>query len=151
MWPWPDDSDDERGFFFPNFFGSEEHVDDEEEEGQTFGSYSSRIFFALFVLLFAALLALFYVLYRFLPPLLMQVWQYSANSLGKLIITVLLVALALGLFWLREKRRLLYGMIELCFGISSIWDAVGQARLDHAKWAVVAGAIYLVVRGLDNW
>ena len=150
MWwdpnPWSDDSDDEPGFFFPNIFGSDYEY--EAERVPIFGP-KDVFFLALFIVVLLALLVLFYLLYRFLPPLLIELCRLTA-SLGKLIISVLALSLAGLLFWLRETRRMFYGAIEVCFGVVSIWVALDVATLDYAKWVAVITAVYLVVRGLDN-
>lgn len=69
------------------------------------------------------------------------------------------------LFWLREWKKWLYAVIEIWFGLISLYDAApvfvgdfdaGDFSGDMGGAATVAkvtvvGAIYLIVRGLDNW
>jgi Na+/proline symporter len=146
MWNLWSDDPDESPFYFPNIFGGQEHEADEEPT-----SSSSRVYLGVFIVVMLALLVFFYLLYRFLPPLIMALWAYVTTVFGRAIITGALLVVASGMFWLRQNRRLLYGSIELCFGGMSIWQAVDQAHIDHGRWAVVIGAVYLVVRGCDNF
>jgi hypothetical protein len=74
------------------------------------------------------------------------------------------VSLASLLFIMRMRCRLLYGIVELGFGLYVLWDAAGRGRGSFSsdfdvsfnifQFSVVliqtAGAIYVLVRGLDN-
>jgi hypothetical protein len=93
-----------------------------------------------------------------------------------LILMLLLTAVLL--YWLRERFRLIYGGIELVFGfillavvVNSLSAAQSRAclpiiggeilcrpsegalRLDPptSAWLAVAAAVYIIVRGLDNF
>jgi hypothetical protein len=67
---------------------------------------------------------------------------------------VLAIVLAgLGLFAFRVYQRNFYGLAEVSFAIASIWVAVTKAYTsptDGGAWTAIAGAAYLLVRGLDN-
>ena len=71
---------------------------------------------------------------------------------------------ALSLFFWRFRFRLLYGIIELGFGLFVLWYAASQGRGDVSsnfssnfnrfQLSVVLiqtfGAIYVLIRGMDN-
>jgi hypothetical protein len=74
------------------------------------------------------------------------------------------VATALSLFLLRIRFRFLYGAIEVTFGLCVLWNASDKGRgafssgfssgFDAFQLSVVLiqtfGAIYVLIRGLDN-
>jgi hypothetical protein len=74
------------------------------------------------------------------------------------------IVTALTLFLLRLRFRLLYGAIEVGFGLCVLWNASGKGRGDFSSGfssgfdtfqiSVVLiqtfGAIYVLIRGLDN-
>jgi hypothetical protein len=70
------------------------------------------------------------------------------------------------LYWLREWVRWLYAVIEIVFGIGALYSAAPviegggfSQSFDQfyfggaptVKIITVIGAVYLIVRGLDNW
>jgi hypothetical protein len=81
--------------------------------------------------------------------------------------TLVGIVVGCGLYWLREWVRWLYAVIEIVFGIAAIYSAApvieggsfGQSAFGQfpfggvptVKRITVVGAIYLLVRGLDNW
>ena len=74
------------------------------------------------------------------------------------------VATALSLFLLRTRFRFLYGTFEVAFGLYVLWNASDKGRgafssvfssgFDTFQLSVVLiqtfGAIYVLIRGLDN-
>ncbi|MBK3666156.1 hypothetical protein JJE66_33665 [Bradyrhizobium diazoefficiens] len=74
------------------------------------------------------------------------------------------IFVALSLFLLRLRFRVVYGAIEVVFGLYVLWDAAGKGRgsfssgfssgFDTFQISVVLiqtfGAIYILIRGLDN-
>jgi hypothetical protein len=70
------------------------------------------------------------------------------------------------LYWLRERVKWLYAVIEILFGIGALHSAApvteggsfsqsfGQFEfggVTRVAIITVIGAVYLIVRGLDNW
>ena len=74
------------------------------------------------------------------------------------------IVVAVSLFCFRFRFRLIYGLGELVFGLLVLWDATGKGRgafssdfssgFDIFQLSVVFiqtfGAIYVLIRGLDN-
>ncbi len=77
----------------------------------------------------------------------------EVRLLRDLIWTSIVLLLGLTLYYVRENMRLVYGIVEILVGIVSTWLAVNniEDKPDITTWLALAGAIYLVVRGLDNW
>ena len=72
---------------------------------------------------------------------------------------------ALILYWIRERLRLLYAVVEIAAGIAALWtttptfiagfsnefDGADFAQSDlRLSYVTIAGALYFIVRGLDN-
>lgn len=70
---------------------------------------------------------------------------------GRLLLTFAALIIASVLFYIREYDRFLYALMELAFGLVSTWYAVSTLTSDPTGWPVVIGAMYLIVRGLDNF
>ncbi len=131
---------------FPNFLGSED-----DEESSQFSQRIGRIFLGLFVLTAVILCVLFYFLYQVGPTIVSNSWRLLSHlPAAQLLLVGCFVILGAGFYWLREKRRLLYGLIEVCFAVVSIWHAVGLAIVDPSQWLLMLAAVYVLVRGLDN-
>jgi hypothetical protein len=62
----------------------------------------------------------------FVPPLLTGLASWLRHFPAQLLVSLLLLAIGIGLFWLREKRRIVYGLMETCFAIVSVHQAVGS-------------------------
>jgi hypothetical protein len=66
------------------------------------------------------------------------------------------VAILLGglLYWLRFKRRVEYGVIEIFVAIAAIWVAIisSESPTDDlmARATAIFAGVYIMVRGLDN-
>ncbi len=61
--------------------------------------------------------------------------------------------IALTLYELRSRRRILYGAIEIALGLGIAWQAsarLGGERGGLAEYLAFVGAIYVMVRGIDN-
>jgi hypothetical protein len=86
----------------------------------------------------------------FVPPLLTGWASWLRHFPAQLLVSLLLLAIGIGLFWLREKRRIVYGLMETCFAIVPVHQAVGVAIGNREQWAIVVTALYVLVRGLDN-
>jgi hypothetical protein len=95
-----------------------------------------------------------------------------------LIPVAFLILVAVGLYWLRERYRLAYGSIELAFGVILLGVVVNSLSVAQSRacapiigggifckppegalqlyptvsaWIAVAAAVYIMVRGLDNF
>ena len=87
---------------------------------------------------------------------------FNSSNKGTVMISGIFVALSL-FFW-RVRFRFVYGLIELLFGLFLLWDASGKGRgafssdfgndFQAFQFSVVliqtSGAIYVLIRGLDN-
>jgi hypothetical protein len=74
------------------------------------------------------------------------------------------IVLAVVLFLLRMRVRVVYGLIEVAFGLYVLWNAAGKGHgsfssgfssgFDTFQLSVILiqtfGAIYILIRGLDN-
>jgi len=72
---------------------------------------------------------------------------------GRLLATAGLFGFGLLLYAFRCRRLRYYGSVEVLVGVYACWKAVEKLSQDRSPeiWlTVVAGAVYLVVRGLDN-
>lgn len=62
--------------------------------------------------------------------------------------------LGIGLFWIRERYRLSYGIAEFAFGIfgaiAAFWPDFDYSTLDQKLSLQAAGSLYVMVRGMDN-
>ncbi|WP_421655588.1 hypothetical protein [Leptothermofonsia sp. ETS-13] len=132
---------------FPNFLGSED-----DEESSQFSQQIGLIFLGLFVLTAVILCVLFYFLYQFGPAIVLASWRLLSHlpAAQLLLVGCFFVVLGVGFYWLRQERRLLYGLIEVCFAVVSIWHAVGLGIVDSSQWLLMIAAVYVLVRGLDN-
>jgi hypothetical protein len=79
-------------------------------------------------------------------------------------IFIVSIAVGLSLYVMREVDRVLYGLLEVLFAGFALWDAAGKGRGDFSndfsndfqtyQWLVIllqtGGAIYVLIRGLDN-
>ena len=72
-------------------------------------------------------------------------------QLGQLAALGTLIA-GVALFFLRERWRLLYAILEISFAVVTAGVAIGKVRTqgDLSVWVAVAASAYLVVRGMEN-
>jgi hypothetical protein len=76
------------------------------------------------------------------------------------IVGLLILPLGMILFFVRQRNLLLYARMEIVFGVftgmATAWDKIGQEGFQNAgavglpTWMALGGALYIVVRGLDN-
>ncbi|SIO34396.1 hypothetical protein SAMN05444166_3946 [Singulisphaera sp. GP187] len=86
-----------------------------------------------------------YISYLIVPVLgILSAWW------GRLLLTVAALFAACVLFYIREVYRFRYALMELMFGLVSTWYSISALTTEPKQWPVVIGAMYLVVRGLDN-
>jgi hypothetical protein len=80
----------------------------------------------------------------FLSSFLNQFW---INLVG-----VILVGLVgAGLYYVRQRWRILYGLIEIGFALAYGWYAVNKVQhVGYIEMLSIIAAVYLVVRGFDN-
>jgi hypothetical protein len=64
-------------------------------------------------------------------------------------ITFILFFFAAGMFQLRERRRKLYGYLEVGIGVATVVAVLIDFH-DHMGAFALAGACYVIVRGMDN-
>jgi hypothetical protein len=70
------------------------------------------------------------------------------------------VGAAILLYWLRDRCRLVYGMLEITVGVIGVSIllrplgpgdiAIITTRTEQLKWAAVIAGIYIMIRGMDN-
>lgn len=65
-----------------------------------------------------------------------------------------LIGLAVGLYWIRGRWRLLYGVAEFVVGLASSWigarTQIVTTPVSPVVLVQILGGIYVMVRGLDN-
>jgi hypothetical protein len=87
-------------------------------------------------------------------PIAFLVSTLRAGGSGTLAVAVLgVLAACFGLYALRRRHRLLYGLVELAVGLAAVrngLEALQGGRSDASAWLGLAGAAYLFIRGLDN-
>ena len=111
----------------------------------------SPIFLLIFVF-FALLFCL-----SLWPFVLIGIWSvvYQALQLSWVIRIVafgVLMLLGWGMYKLREARRDIYGVGEVCVGATMCWFGVNAATADALPSIIaIAGGVYVIVRGLDNY
>ncbi len=140
-------SDDDEDVIFSIFPGT---YSDEDDKNEDIFLTASRIFYILFFVALAIMLVFFYALYKFVPILISQVWQETEWSLSRLILLIFILIVSGGLFWLRDKRRVIYGMLELTFAVISAWVSIGLVISNVEQVSVLIASIYLLVRSYDN-
>lgn len=80
-----------------------------------------------------------------------RVQPIFSHAWGRIAASVFFFLFACGLYLLRTYMRSLYGMSEVVVGGAAIWVGVGHASSEAlTSVIVIAGAIYIVVRGIDN-
>jgi len=116
----------------------------------TYNIIVSPIFLLIFVF-FALLFCL-----SLWPFVLIGIWSvvYQALQLSWVIRIVafgVLMLLGWGMYKLREARRDIYGVGEVCVGATMCWFGVNAATADALPSIIaIAGGVYVIVRGLDN-
>lgn len=105
----------------------------------------------LLLLVFVLEVVFFQLAYRYVPELVGAWRPYSRVLWTKLVFLIVLLGLSLFLFVCREKYQELYGLTEVAFGCVTAWSALPRLAEDHANWPLLLGAMYINVRGLDNW
>jgi hypothetical protein len=83
-----------------------------------------------------------------------SIWVGTKSDLLRAFVgTAMVASTAGGLFFLRRKRLVLYGLLEIAIGLASTARACvtvsGKETVDVA--VIMAGCVYLIVRGLDNY
>ena len=91
--------------------------------------------------------------------------EYIASQFP-FILTLIGVAIAGGFFWLRERVRIVYAVVEIVIGFVAMYESMPIAEgegfeqsfghfyfsgFTNVNLLTIFGAIYLIVRGLDNW
>jgi TRAP-type uncharacterized transport system fused permease subunit len=104
-------------------------------------------YLAVILVMILVIWKLFPLFFNFIGSALSVRWQ--RDLIGILVVFVC----GYGLYFLRQKRRAVYGLVEIIFAIISTWFAINsiEDKPDITTWLALAGAIYLTVRGLDNF
>ena len=56
------------------------------------------------------------------------------------------------LYYARERMQSVYGVVEVCIGAAACWAGLGHTQVSgFASGITLAGGIYVIVRGLDNF
>lgn len=97
--------------------------------------------------------------FKFRMPDMDAVAAFVSDGVGRWVAGAFLVSAGALFYLLRCWRRDVYGMVEVCLACMGGWAAFGVFRDTNklhesggyvAAWATVIGAMYVVVRGLDN-
>jgi threonine/homoserine/homoserine lactone efflux protein len=67
--------------------------------------------------------------------------------------TLTILIFGIALYRLREKRRMYYAVFEISFALVSTWISINniEDRPNMTTWIALAGAVYLIIRGIDNY
>jgi len=77
--------------------------------------------------------------------------EFLSSISAKIIILLIIIMASISAFQIRCRRRTIYGVIELIFGIISVISFTDHSPPFSAINAVqLIGGIYVIVRGLDN-
>lgn len=80
-----------------------------------------------------------------------KIFAYFSEPAHRVFGLVLVVFGSAGLFLARIFARAIYAVCEIAFGLVTAWDGLDAVYANGlAKWTVIAGAAYLLVRGFDN-
>jgi hypothetical protein len=79
--------------------------------------------------------------------------QFLTGFPGVVVGVLIIIGVAFGLFELRKRQRLYYGILEISFALctsgKAVYDLLTESN-DTKHWIVVGAAVYLFVRGMDN-
>lgn len=137
--PWAD-ADDEYPRLGFNIFGAN------EDEAEAVGGRGFAIAIAVASVV---LILVFFLLYKFVHILIDFVLTLD-KFYGPSLVTVVVILVSGFLFYMKENHTVKYGLIETTFAAGSASAAVKSAMNGGASWLLVLGAMYVVVRGLDN-
>lgn len=104
------------------------------------------------------LIPLLWVIFFGIPMLCFQLAQIGfSHWVSVTIIAVVTVLCATGLFALRQRARLLYGVLECIVALAGLVITIDQilrqavlSEIPPERWISFGGAIYVIVRGFDN-
>jgi peptidoglycan/LPS O-acetylase OafA/YrhL len=104
------------------------------------------------ILLIVAIGALFVFIDTHYPDTVDYLSQYLSQTRLSQVGAVLIVVVGCFLYFVREKWRLAYGLLELAFaavyGFFALQKVGGQRG--YVETLSIVAAVYLVVRGVDN-
>ena len=78
-------------------------------------------------------------------------WAHDGGTFRRVIVCVGLLLLGVGFRWYRAKRQHAYGALEIACALTIVWFVVSQDCSREVAFASFMGALYVVVRGLDNF
>src|SRR5256885_1234484 len=105
------------------------------------------------VIFFGQVLVLLVLLGLLVWPLALRIiWPvpHTESKFVRVGFVVIACYFAWGLFYIRKHFTRFYAACELCAGIGAIWTAFATAT-EMAAGGALAGGIYIIIRGLDNW
>jgi hypothetical protein len=101
-----------------------------------------------------AIFAFVYVALRYLNPLLDEYSRLLESMWIRLLLALLVISLGAGAHAFKKKNKLRYGQSEVVVGIlfaSSVASGMTPGQSLFSRWVALAGAAYVVARGLGNW
>jgi hypothetical protein len=116
-------------------------------------SFNVRFWFIADFLMFLAIASFWALVLGWLPGAVGVLRPVDPTTIHRVLGTGGVVLGGLLAFALRLWLRRVYGMAEVAFAVVVAWKTVGDvAQLSALQSSIVlAAAVYLVVRGLDNW
>jgi hypothetical protein len=81
-----------------------------------------------------------------------RIQELTASPLARIAVVGALFVLSLLLYLIRQSYRVLYGIVEVVLGLLGCWITLGSQATDRLTISVgVAGSVYIVIRGFDNY
>ena len=76
--------------------------------------------------------------------------RFIAAAYGRVALVIIAVLAGIALYILRVEQRLHYGIIEITFGVISLFASIMNAVNVQTSTLQVAAGVYIIVRGLDD-
>lgn len=105
----------------------------------------------LFVVLFLLEIVFFRIAYAAVPGLIGTLTPYVRVFWTRCLFLLAVLSFSLGLFACRQRYREFYGLTEIAFGCVTAWSVMPSCFESDSNWPAFLGAMYINVRGLDNW
>lgn len=90
------------------------------------------------------------VVYQILPMMVSELKIWLSNPFYRGIAVLLAVVFACGLLIIKTRWLITYSLLELAFGVATLYDSATNFSEDKASFLVMFAAMYILVRGFEN-